>query len=93
MTDDEFLHGFDAGALPPAQFDHAAHLRAARALLLRAPFAAPAAEMIARMRGDKKNSGGKITLILARGIGRAFVARDMDEASLTDFLTRGQNGH
>ena len=58
MTDDEFLHAFDAGALPPAQFDHAAHLRAARALLLRAPFL----EACARMRDGLR--------ALARAAGR-----------------------
>ena len=35
---------------------------------------------------DKKNDGGALTLILARGIGQAFVARDVDAARLTAFL-------
>ena len=35
---------------------------------------------------DKKNDGAALTLILARGIGRAFVARDVDPARLAAFL-------
>ncbi len=36
---------------------------------------------------DKKNSGAAITLILARGIGQAFLDRAVDRARLTAFLT------
>ena len=35
---------------------------------------------------DKKNDGASLTLILARGIGQAFVARDVDAARLAAFL-------
>ena len=35
---------------------------------------------------DKKNDGRSLTLILARGIGQAFVARDVDPERLADFL-------
>ena len=35
---------------------------------------------------DKKNEGVALTLILARGIGRAFVARNVDPAALAAFL-------
>jgi hypothetical protein len=38
MTDDEFVLAFESGALAPADFDHAAHLRMAFALLARRPF-------------------------------------------------------
>ncbi len=38
MNDDEFLAAFESGALAPAAFDHAAHLRTAFALLARRPF-------------------------------------------------------
>lgn len=44
------------------------------------------ARMIEAMRHDKKNEGGRLTFILARGIGRAFVSRDVDESALADFL-------
>lgn len=42
--------------------------------------------LLAHMRHDKKNQNGKITLILARGIGKAFIARDVDEAEITSML-------
>jgi 3-dehydroquinate synthase len=45
-----------------------------------------AADLIGHMAQDKKASGGRITLILVQGLGRAFVARDADAAALSDFL-------
>ena len=42
--------------------------------------------LLKRMAGDKKAEGGRLTLILAHGIGRAFVARDVDPAALRAFL-------
>ena len=33
------------------------------------------------MRGDKKAEGGKLAFILARGIGKAFVSREVDETA------------
>jgi 3-dehydroquinate synthase len=47
-----------------------------------------AARLIEHMRGDKKAEAGKLTFVLARGIGRAFVSRDIDEAQLRDLLDR-----
>ncbi len=35
---------------------------------------------------DKKNDGAALTLVLTRGIGQAFTARDVDPAKLADFL-------
>jgi 3-dehydroquinate synthetase len=35
---------------------------------------------------DKKNDGAGLTLILARGIGAAFVARGVDRAALAAFI-------
>jgi 3-dehydroquinate synthase len=35
---------------------------------------------------DKKNEGSKLTLILTRGIGQAFIARDVDPQPLAEFL-------
>ena len=49
-----------------------------------APLAADA--LIGHMAQDKKASGGKLTFILARGIGDAFVAKDVDPAALRRFL-------
>ena len=42
--------------------------------------------LLARMGQDKKAEGGTLTLILARGIGRAFVAREVDPSAVRDFL-------
>ncbi len=38
---------------------------------------------------DKKVSAGTLTFILARGIGKAFVSRDVTEADLRALLTKG----
>jgi 3-dehydroquinate synthase len=46
----------------------------------------PAAELVDIMRQDKKASGGKLTFILTRGIGEAFIAKDVDAAAVTRFL-------
>ncbi|WP_374275083.1 3-dehydroquinate synthase [Brevundimonas sp.] len=45
-----------------------------------------AVRLVARMRGDKKAEGGRLTLVLARGIGEAFVAKDVDAAAVEQFL-------
>jgi 3-dehydroquinate synthase len=45
-----------------------------------------AAKLIEHMRGDKKAEAGRLTFILAHGIGKAFVTRDVDERSLTALL-------
>ena len=49
-----------------------------------APYSADA--MLERMRHDKKNSGGAIRLVLARGIGNAFIHDQTDPADLLNFL-------
>ncbi len=40
--------------------------------------------LMARMASDKKAEGGKLTLILARGIGQSFIARDADAAKVIE---------
>jgi 3-dehydroquinate synthase len=45
-----------------------------------------AGKLIEHMRGDKKAQAGKLTFILARGIGKAFVTRDVDESALRSLL-------
>jgi 3-dehydroquinate synthase len=42
--------------------------------------------LLAHMRHDKKVSRGRLTFILAREIGDAFVARDVPDAAVRDFL-------
>jgi 3-dehydroquinate synthase len=46
------------------------------------------ASLIAKMRRDKKVRGGAITFILVRGIGQAFIARDVDMAEVERLLDR-----
>ncbi|HYD26117.1 3-dehydroquinate synthase [Brevundimonas sp.] len=50
------------------------------------------APLVRRMAGDKKAEGGRLTLILARRIGEAFTAKDVDAAALTAFLEREASG-
>jgi 3-dehydroquinate synthase len=38
------------------------------------------------MRHDKKARGGRITFVLARGVGKAFVARDIEETMVKRIL-------
>ncbi|MEZ5938510.1 MAG: 3-dehydroquinate synthase [Hyphomonadaceae bacterium] len=45
-----------------------------------------AEELLAHMGHDKKNRDGRMTLILARGAGEAFVQPDADEAEVLAFL-------
>jgi 3-dehydroquinate synthase len=48
------------------------------------PFRASA--LIAHMAQDKKAEGGRLTFVLARGIGEAFVEKGVDPVALADFL-------
>ena len=53
-----------------------------------AAISGPAAPLIDHMRQDKKMSGGTLAFILARGIGQAFVARDVALTEVEAFLDR-----
>ena len=46
----------------------------------------PAARLLDHMRQDKKARGGRVPLILTRGIGRAFIHTDADLADVGAFL-------
>ena len=48
------------------------------------PFAAD--RLVRHMAQDKKAEGGKLTFILARGLGQAFIAKDVDPGAVTAFL-------
>lgn len=61
------------------------HLKA-RGLTMLPPQKVAARDMLDKMRGDKKASGGKLTFILVKGIGKAFVAKDVEETKLNSFL-------
>lgn len=45
-----------------------------------------AERLVDRMRDDKKNRDGRIALVLARGIGAAYIDRDTDETHLIRFM-------
>jgi len=49
-------------------------------------FAFDAQALLERMAGDKKAEGGRLTLILAHGIGKAFVTKDVDATDVLSFL-------
>ncbi len=49
-------------------------------------FDAAPEDILAAMRQDKKVERGRLTFILVRGIGESFVARNVDEASVSAFL-------
>jgi 3-dehydroquinate synthase len=44
------------------------------------------------MAGDKKNVGGKLRLVLLRGVGRAIVTADFDQHALGTMLEDYDNG-
>ena len=48
------------------------------------PFAAD--QLIAHMAQDKKAEGGRLTFVLAKGLGEAFVAKDVDASKVREFL-------
>jgi 3-dehydroquinate synthase len=45
-------------------------------------------ELINLMRQDKKAVGGKLTFILAKSIGETFIAKNVDEKSVLEFLNK-----
>jgi 3-dehydroquinate synthase len=49
-----------------------------------APF--DAGRLVRHMAQDKKASAGRLTFILAKGLGQAFVEKGVDEAAVRDFL-------
>lgn len=70
-----------------------------RALLMRfglpsgLPVGLDAGAVVAKMRLDKKTAAGRLRLILWRGIGKAFIAEDVDAGTLTDFLAAQTAGN
>ncbi len=46
----------------------------------------PIADLVAIMRQDKKAQGGKLAFILARAIGDAFIAKNIPDSAVADFL-------
>ena len=83
-----FRYSASQGLCPPADVARVEAVIAAAGLPIRLEQAGrfDARALLARMAGDKKAEGGALTLILARRIGDAFVARNVDPVVLTDFL-------
>lgn len=80
------------GLAPAADADRLQRHLSAAGMMTAPPFAVRAADILSAMRGDKKAQDGKLTLILLRGIGKSFVARDVDEAALLSFLEQVTTG-
>jgi 3-dehydroquinate synthase len=57
-------------------------------LVTSVPFAVDPEDILDKMRGDKKNRDGKLTLVLARGIGQSFVAKDTPENDVINYLRK-----
>ncbi|MGQ7794273.1 3-dehydroquinate synthase [Faunimonas sp. B44] len=91
-------HRFSAelGIAPPADAERVARhlgeagLPTALAQVPGAPFSAD--ELMTHIAQDKKVRQGRLTFILTRGIGQAFVARDVDPRRVRDFLHRELSG-
>ncbi len=63
-----------------------AHLAAVGLPTVPPPGLGDTASLLRLMAQDKKAEGGRLTLVLTRGIGRAFVARDTDPAAVAAIL-------
>jgi 3-dehydroquinate synthase len=78
------------GLLPPADVERAARHLAAVGLPIHVKAMAPplpdADRLMDLIAQDKKVQRGRLTFILARGIGKAFVANDVDAAEVRAFL-------
>jgi 3-dehydroquinate synthase len=82
------------GLCPPADADRvSAHLRAAGlpAGLSDAGIDASGETLVAHMAHDKKMEAGRLPFLLARGIGRTFMAKDVGLADVAAFL-EGERG-
>lgn len=74
------------GMAPPADTDALRALLEAYGLPTAVPAGLDPLALLARMRLDKKNVAGRLRLVLWRGIGRAEVVPDVDEAAVLDVL-------
>ena len=84
-------HSVERGLCPAADAARVrAHLAASGLpTALRAAVPGTSGErLVAHMRHDKKAEGGALVLILARGIGAAFVERQVDAGAVAAFLDR-----
>ena len=86
-----FAYSVAAGLCPPEDADRVrAHWRASGlpdGLAASGVLASPA-RLVELMRHDKKASGGRLPFLLARGIGRTYLDRDVDLGVVEAFLGR-----
>lgn len=83
------------GLLPAAEAERAAHAIAQAGLpatLTEISLACDGRALVDHMRHDKKMEGGTLPFILLRGIGTAFVARDIDPDDVARFLDEQLTG-
>jgi len=81
-----FAFSADRGLCPPEDAGRVRdHLQSAG---LPVSFDADPAALVRHIRQDKKASAGRVPFILARGIGQAFVAHDVELDEVEAFLSR-----
>jgi 3-dehydroquinate synthase len=86
-----FRFSAESGLCPKSDADRvAAHVAACGlpTCLAEVGLARSADRLIKRMSGDKKNMDGRLALVMARGIGKAFLEPSVDARRLGDFLER-----
>ena len=83
-----FRYSAEQGLCGPVAADRVETVFAAAGLPTRLDQAGrfEAGALLGRMAGDKKAEGGRLTLVLARRIGEAFVDKDVDATALEAFL-------
>ena len=90
-----FRYSARRGECDAAEAERAATLLAASGLpttLVQAGVDANGAALTAHMRHDKKMTGGALPFLLARGIGRAWLAHDVALDDVSAFLDRERRG-
>jgi hypothetical protein len=90
VTDDELLRGFEEATLPPAAFDHAAHVRVAYLMLRQAPLPLAAERFSSALRRFAAAAGvpGKYDAALTWRYLRLIEERRPGAGSWTDFAAR-----
>jgi 3-dehydroquinate synthase len=81
-----FAFSAERGLCPAADAGRVRHHLASVGLPTR--FDADPALLVQHIRQDKKATGGRVKFILARGIGKAFVADDVELDEVAAFLAR-----
>ena len=85
-----FRFSAERGLCPAAEAERVVRHLDAMGLPTRLDLGTPAS-LVAHIRDDKKASGGRVPFILARGIGQAFVDRDVELDEVEVFLGRQLN--